>query len=246
MGTCFAQGVCMYRIVIYEDTESEARTLLGHIERYGAEHGVQFQTTWERSAFGIGIDSERADLIFMDIEMPGMSGMDAASLMRTFDTETPIIFVTNLAQFAVNGYEVDALGFIVKPVSYAAFSMRMAKALRVMRENRESSITVKTHGGMRVLGVEDITFIEVRGHELTYHLADGDTVSARATIAEAEERLADVPFVRISKSFLVNMRHIKGFTMQEVELFDGTPLPIGRTMRDAAIERIVGYLGGTA
>ena len=179
MGTCFAQGVCMYRIVIYEDTESEARTLLGHIERYGAEHGVQFQTTWERSAFGIGIDSERADLIFMDIEMPGMSGMDAASLMRTFDTETPIIFVTNLAQFAVNGYEVDALGFIVKPVSYAAFSMRMAKALRVMRENRESSITVKTHGGMRVLGVEDITFIEVRGHELTYHLADGDGIRTR-------------------------------------------------------------------
>ena len=236
----------MYRIAVYEDTPSEAKTLLDHIERYGAEHGEQFQAIWERSAFGIGIDSERADLIFMDIEMPGITGMDAATLLRTFDTETPIIFVTNLAQFAVNGYEVDALGFIVKPVSYAAFSMRMAKALRVMRERRGSSITVKTRGGMRVVGVEDITFVEVRGHELTYHLADGDMVTARATIAEAEERLADAPFARISKSFLVNMRHIKGFTKQEVELFDGTLLPIGRTMRDTAIEKIVGYLGGTA
>lgn len=236
----------MYRIAVFEDTPAEAQTLIGHIERYGVEHGEQFQVSWERSAFGIGGDSDRADLIFMDIEMPGISGMDAATLLRAFDTETPIIFVTNLAQYAVNGYEVDALGFIVKPVSYAAFSMRMAKALRVMRERRGSSITIKTRGGIRVLGVGDITFVEVMGHELTYHLADGGSVSTRATITEAEEQLSGFSFVRISKSFLVNMRHIKGFTKQEVELFDGTKLPIGRTMRDASIERIVGYLGGTA
>ena len=236
----------MFKIAVYEDTPSEAKVLLDHIERYGAEHGEQFQTTWERSAFAIGTDSDRVDLIFLDIEMPGISGMDAATLLRTFDTETPIIFVTNLAQYAVNGYEVDALGFIVKPVSYAAFSMRMAKALRVMREHRGSSVMVKTRGEMRVISVEDITFIEVRGHELTYHLTNGDTVSVRATIAEAEEKLAEAPFVRISKSFLVNMRHIKAFTKQEVTLFDGTALPIGRTMRDASTEKIIGYLGGMA
>lgn len=233
----------MYKILIFEDTPEEAQALLGHIERYAAEHGEQLQATWERSAVALGPESERADLIFMDIEMPGVSGMDAATLLRTFDAVTPIIFVTNLAQFAVKGYEVNALDFIVKPVSYGAFSLRMAKALRVMRENRGSSIVVKARGGMEVLHVEDITYIEVMNHALTYHRADGEPVVTRATISEAEESLANRPFVRINKSFLVNMRHIASVHGQEVELFSGEVLPIGRSMRKAAVERIAAYLG---
>ena len=233
----------MYKILVFEDTPSEAAVLLDHISRYADEHEVQLEATWERSAFGLAEDAKQADLIFMDIEMPGISGMDAAALLRTFDSETPLIFVTNLAQYAVNGYEVDALGFIVKPVSYAAFSLRMAKALRVMRERHGNIITIKSRGGVRVIDVNDITFIEVKGHDLTYHLTGGSSVVSRATIAEAEERLEDYTFVRISKSFLVNMRHIRSFKSGEVELFDATTLPIGRTMRDAAIEKIVSYLG---
>lgn len=233
----------MYRILVFEDTPEEAEALLGHIKRYGAEHGEQFQTTWERSAITLGEDSPRADLIFMDIEMPGVTGMDAATLLRTFDSVTPIIFVTNLAQFAVKGYEVNALDFIVKPVSYGAFSLRMAKALRVMRENRGSSIAVKTRGGIEILHVEGITYIEVMNHALTYHRTDGEPVVTRSTITEAEESLADKPFVRINKSFLVNMRHIASVHGQEVELFSGEVLPIGRSMRKAAVERIAAYLG---
>ena len=233
----------MYRILVFEDTPEEAEALLGHIKRYGAEHGEQFQTTWERSAITLGEDSPHADLIFMDIEMPGVTGMDAATLLRTFDSVTPIIFVTNLAQFAVKGYEVNAIDFIVKPVSYGAFSLRMAKALRVMRENRGSSIVVKTRGGMEILHVEGITYIEVMNHALTYHRTDGEPVVTRSTITEAEESLADKPFVRINKSFLVNMRHIASVHGQEVELFSGEVLPIGRSMRKAAVERIAAYLG---
>ena len=233
----------MYKILVFEDTPAEAETLLGHIERYGAEHGEQLQATWERSAITLGEDSPRADLIFMDIEMPGVTGMDAAALLRTFDDVTPIIFVTNLAQFAVRGYEVNALDFIVKPVSYGAFSLRMAKALRVMREMRGSSITVKTRGGMEVLRLDDVTYIEVMNHALTYHRTEGEPVITRSTITEAEESLADRPFVRINKSFLVNMRHISSVHGQEVELFSGEVLPIGRSMRKAALEKIAGYLG---
>jgi DNA-binding LytR/AlgR family response regulator len=143
----------------------------------------------------------------------------------------------------VKGYEVNALDFIVKPVSYGAFSLRMAKALRVMRENRGSSIAVKTRGGMEVLRLEDVTYIEVMNHALTYHRTDGEPVVTRSTITEAEESLADKPFVRINKSFLVNMRHIASVHGQEVELFSGEVLPIGRSMRKAAVERIAAYLG---
>lgn len=236
----------MFKILVFEDTPSEAKALIDCIERYSREHGEHFQVTWARSAFGIAEDAKQADLIFMDIEMPGISGMDAANLLRAFDRTTPLIFVTNLAQFAVEGYEVDALGFIVKPVSYSSFSLRMAKALPVMRANMGHTVTIKVQGGLRILRVEDITFVEVRNHALTYHLDGGEEVTTRSTITEAEKTLEDYPFVRISKSYLVNMRHVSGYRGQEVTLFSGETLAMGRTMRAAAVERMTSYLGSLA
>jgi len=234
----------MYRIAVYEDTPSEARVLLDHIERYGAEHGEQFQTIWERSAYGIGGDSERVDLIFMDIEMPGITGMDAATLLRTYDQSTPIIFVTNLAQFAVRGYEVDALDFIVKPVSYGAFSMRMAKALRVLRRDEGRTLALPCQGGMTVVRLDEVTYVEAKGHNLVYHLADGAQASTRGTLADAAGRLGD-EFVRISKGVIVGLRHVRGYRGQEVTLTDGTLLTFGRTMRKDATTRIAEYFGST-
>ena len=93
----------------------------------------------------------------MDIDLPGMSGMEAAGLMRAYDEETPLIFVTNLAQYAIRGYEVDALDFIVKPVSWYHFSMRMDKAMRAMRRHSATGrLKVSTRSGVRVIPPADV------------------------------------------------------------------------------------------
>ena len=103
----------MHRILIVEDEPGAAMALRDAIARYGAEHSEQFQVGWMRNT--IDLDGPAFDLIFMDIDLGIENGMDAAREIREFDRSTPIIFVTNLAQYAVQGYEVKALDFIVKP-----------------------------------------------------------------------------------------------------------------------------------
>ena len=141
----------VYRILMVEDDEAEAENLRACISRYSVERDVELRVTWLRTAVGITRGESRYDLIFMDIGLPGINGMEAAALLRTYDKRTPLIFVTNLAQYAVRGYEVDALDFVLKPVTYYNFRMRMDKALRVMRRSTGANVTITTRDGMRVV-----------------------------------------------------------------------------------------------
>ncbi len=118
-----------------EDSDEEATILLDHLEHYGKVHGVRFITTRSVTAFELVNDAIQADLVFMDIDLPGINGMEAAEMLRESDTTTPLIFVTNLAQYAVRGYQVDALDFMVKPIAYGDFSMRMDRAMRAVKKN---------------------------------------------------------------------------------------------------------------
>ncbi|KUH58138.1 hypothetical protein AUL39_07945 [Tractidigestivibacter scatoligenes] len=233
----------MYQVLLLEDSPAAAQSLLAHVRRYSREHDVELNVTWQDSARSLTELSEKADLILMDIEMPGLDGMEAATLLRTFDATTPIIFVTNLAQFAVRGYEVDALDFMVKPVSYGAFCMRMDKALRVMERNDSHSLVLKTQGGITVVRASEIAYINSRGHDLLFHLANGQTTSERGTLASVEERLPALQFVRVSKGTIVNMAQIKRYRSSEVTLLDGTTLTIGRTMRASVIEKVNTFFG---
>ena len=138
----------MYQIALVEDEQSAADVLSSFIARYGEERDEQFEVTHFSNAIDFEMTRRRFDLVFMDIQMPGINGMEAARLLRTYDAETPIIFVTNLAQYAVKGYEVDALDFIVKPITYFNFRMRMDKAMRHIRRNAGHSVMVSTRDGM--------------------------------------------------------------------------------------------------
>ena len=166
----------MYQILIVEDEDEAARGRLASlIERYGREHDAKFKVTRHRDASSFIKSKTSYDLVFMDIDLPGMSGMEAAGLMRAYDEETPLIFVTNLAQYAIRGYEVDALDFIVKPVSWYHFSMRMDKAMRAMRRHSAAGrLKVSTRSGVRVIPTADVLHIDVSNHDLVYHICDED------------------------------------------------------------------------
>lgn len=234
----------MYRVLIVEDESAEASRLKDYLQRYENAHGVSFQLTWFKSALEMLSDKGRYDLVFLDIDLPGISGMEAAQLMRVYDEATPIVFVTNLAKYAVKGYEVGATGFIVKPVTWGNFSMTLDRALRTVRQNAGRSVMVPTENGMRVVPLSSISYVEVTGHRLTYHLDDGTTLEARGALGQLEEELGDAPVVRISKSFLVNMDKISLVRGQDVQMFGGETLRISRKNRRTVLDVITDYLGG--
>lgn len=236
----------MYRILIVEDSPQAEATLHGHLDRYAKEHDLDLQITWQKSAFDIaGGDGARYDLIFLDIELPGINGMEAARELRGFDDETPIIFVTNLANYAIHGYEVDALDFVVKPVGYYDFSLRMDKAVRVLTRRGGATVSIPTDGGFRIISARDLAYVEVSNHNLAYHLASGELLDARGTLSKLEQELDGASFVRISNSCLANMAHIKQIRGNDLHMSDGSTIYFSRSRKKPALETIARYLGGS-
>ena len=236
----------MYRILIVEDTPAEEAVLHAHIERYAKEHDLDLSIVWHKSSFDVaGGDVRGFDLIFLDIDLPGIDGMEAARAFRTYDERTPIIFVTNLANYAIRGYEVDALDFVVKPVAYYDFALRMDKAIRVIRRRAGRTVSILMDGILRVMPASDLTFVEVSNHNLAYHLASGEVITARGTLSKLEKELADSSFVRISNSCLANMVHIRQIRGANLHMDDGNDIYFSRSRKKPAMETIARYLGGS-
>lgn len=236
----------MYRILSIEDSRDAESILSSHIERYAAETGLELSITWKTSAFDLaGGDEAHFDLVFLDIDLPGINGMEAAEALRGHDTETPIIFVTNLAQYAVKGYRVDALDFIVKPVSYYDFKLRMDKAVRMLGRSAQRSIRIPSDNGFRIVAVADICYIEVSNHNLAIHLANGEVIAMRASLSKIEEELGGTAFVRVSNSCLANMAHIREIRGSDIHMSDGGVIYFSRSRKKPALETIARYLGGS-
>ena len=147
----------MIHIALVEDEEEYRKAFLGYLRRYEQESGRQFRI----SVFPDGediISSYKADydLILMDIAMRFMDGMTAAEKIRELDQEVVIIFITNMPQFVMKGYAVDALDYVLKPVNYFAFSQRIERAISRMSRRREQYFTVPVRGGIRKLSVSNI------------------------------------------------------------------------------------------
>lgn len=234
----------MYRTLIVEDEPDEASRLTEHVRRYGKTHGEQFQITWLKSAMDMLSDKSHYDLVLLDIDLPGINGMEAAQLMRVYDEETPLIFVTNLAKYAVKGYEVGATGFIVKPVSWGNLSMNLDRALRAIKQNSGRSVVVPTEDGMRVVSLNAIVYVEVTGHRLSYHLESGEVIETRGSLAQVEEELAGAPVIRVAKSCIANMDKITLVRSQDLQMANGECVHVSRTRKREVMDAVTDYLGG--
>ena len=236
----------MPHIAIVEDEFEAAETLATFINRYANEKNLELTITRFSGAMDFEVTHQKFDLIFMDIQMPGINGMEAAHLMRTYDSETPIIFVTNLSQYAVKGYEVDALDFIVKPVTYFNFRMRMDKAVRRIRRNGDRSMAIGTRDGMRVVALPDIEYVEISKHDLSYHLVgEKDPLVVYGSLVAFEQKVEAGPFVRISNCCLVNMNRVRAIRGNELVMHGGEVLYFSRSRKREAVATITGFLGGS-
>lgn len=235
-----------YQVLIVEDNADERSRLRGCVEKYASEHNDEFAITEYESAIPLIEASRTFDLIFLDINLPcGINGMEAARILRTYDETTQVVFVTDLAQYAVRGYEVDALGFIVKPISYYGISRYLDKALRVIRRNTGKNITVPLKRGLRMFPSTELVFAETSGHNLVYHLASGQPITARGSLSKLVEELEGEPFVRIASSFLVNMDHVRAIEEGSVIMSTGETLYFTRARKKEALATITSYLGGS-
>ena len=168
--------------------------------------------------------------------------MEAAERLREIDKTVSIIFISNLVQFAQKGYEVDAVSFLVKPVSYFDFSLKFRKALDIYVMNEERSITIKYRGGLARISTGKLMYVEIIAHRLYYHLIDGD-LEITGVLSEVEQELAAYGFLRCNKCYLVNPRFVVGVKGSEVQVGDVT-LQISRPRRAAFLSELANWYAG--
>lgn len=183
------------------------------------------------------------DIVFMDIEFStGSDGMSAAQKLRKMDSTVVLIFITNMAQLAIQGYEVEALDFIVKPVDKYTFLLKMTRALtRVVRRNQEC-ITIRAERETVSLRISLIQYLQVDGHYVIYHSREG-TFSEYISLSMAEKKLNDPAFCRCDRGCLVNMRFITQIGRDTCTV-DGKELDIARKRRSQFLRAYAGFLNG--
>lgn len=233
----------MFRLAIVEDDDSAARLLEGYVARYSREYGAEIQA----ARFGDGLEltqDYRAiwDIILMDIEMPHQDGMAAARLIRAQDPAVVLIFITNMARYAIRGYEVDAMDFVLKPVKYAQFALKLRKALNIAARRERRYLMLNVDGESRRLAADEIAYIEVFNHQLQLHTRER-VYTARGSLQDMEAQLAGSPFTRCSHSFLVNLAHVTGIRRGAL-LVQGQEIPISRAKQKEVLEKLSDYMGG--
>ena len=233
----------MFSVAIVDDDEA-ARTGLRECFKYlETKIGEQFQIDEFTGAdhFFMHFDGQY-DIIFLDIEMPEMDGMTAARRLREVDKTVTIIFVTNSARYAVQGYEVDALDYIVKPVDKYAFALKMQRALSRVVRRKDANIMLKTNDGIECLQVSHIKYLEVEGHYVIYHTYYGD-YSVYSTLSADEKKLLASQFVRCNRNYLVNLRYVES-VRDGVCVLAGEELMISRPQKKKFIQALQDYMRG--
>ena len=233
----------MAKIAVVEDNDAVRAELCGFIAQYAQESGSQLDVTpFSDGAQVVEPYRPGFDIIFLDIEMPTLGGMPTAERIRLLDPDVVLIFVTNMAQYAVRGYEVDALDFVLKPVNYYQFSTKLARALQRIQRRRGGQITLQTPGGAQQLDTDDILYLETRDRLLHYHTAD-KVWSVRGSLLKSEKELEPYHFARCNQCYLVNLRHVKGVQDDLVQVGEER-LEISRRQRAAFLAAVASYVGG--
>lgn len=231
----------MIRVALVEDDPDYRTELTEYLKRYEQESGEKFRIT----AFADGdeiAENYKADydIILMDIEMTFMDGMTAAEHIREADSEVVIIFITNMPQFVMKGYKVDALDYVLKPVSYFAFTQRIERALSRMRRRTSKFITITIKGGMQKLDISRITYVEVRDHDLIFHTVNGEFLG-KGSMKELEDELEPEHFFRCNKCYLINLEYVESVQNNDVQVGKDV-VQVSRSRKKALMDVLNDYM----
>lgn len=230
----------MLNIAIVDDDSNAIKQLRECLDHYSEEKNVNFNV----KVFQNGIDfltgyRSSTDIVFLDVDMPDYNGFQTAKKLREIDESVILIFVTNLAQFAIEGYKYDATDYILKPLKYHAFALKMQKVLKRCQTHQQTSIFVNTENGEVRLTTDSIYYMESRLHEIVYHTDHGD-YSVYGTLKKTEEQLPQDEFYRCNNCYIVNLKYVTKINGYMVRVGE-EELAISRTRKKGFVEAVHAY-----
>ncbi len=230
------------KICIVENEAPVAERLKGYIEKFAKEKEIFLESAVFSNAVDFLTDyPSKVDAVFMDIEMPMMDGMTACEKLRERDKNVQIVFVTNMAQYAIKGYKVHALDFLVKPVDYFDIQLVMEKIITLMPSNAEEFLYVNANDGMRRVSFSEIRYVEVYGHNVCLHTRD-ENIVFRGTLKDIESQADKNLFARCNNCYLVNMYYVIKLKGDQLYLEGGDVLHVSRTRKKQFLNSLTNYI----
>ena len=235
----------MHKCIAIDDEPLALRQITGYISKIPyLELSATFNNAIDAQQ---RLTEEPADLIFADINMPDLIGVD---FVRALPDRPMVIFTTAYSEYAVEGFKLDAVDYLLKPFSFADFSRSAAKAnsLYELRQNRRSEpqetaseatprdkeyISVKADYKVSLVRIAEIIYLESEGEYVRMHLADGSTITTLFRLKNMETALPAESFMRVHRSYIVNLRAIKAYVKGRIFLSDNEYIPIGENYKEA-------------
>ena len=233
----------MIRIAMVEDEEEYAKTIRRYCSRYSTEKHTDIDLVWHDNpvAFLEGYRGDY-DVVFMDVVMPLMDGMTCARGLRERDGNVLLCFITSMAQYAIHGYEVGALDYVVKPIAYEEFALKMDRLGRLLERQGARTFLINSRSAVHRIDLRDLYYVEVYSHSLLFHTAQGDFEAYGKLSALAEDGRFQ-RFLRVTPSHLVNSAYISAVS-EDTLTVHGVEIPISRRRKKECLEKLAMAMGG--
>ena len=231
----------MYRIAVLDDEVEEQDNMTQLLRCYAASHSVSFEiAAYEDGADFLEDFRDQYDIIFCDIRMKFTDGMTAARQIREKNSRAVVVFTTNLADYAVQGYEVDALGYLLKPISRELLERNLDRALARLRTENTSYLVIEVSGKVTRVPVDDIRYIECVRHYQYIHTSK-ETHRVITPLTELESQLDPNAFLRCNSGCLVHLKYVETAGRKTVTV-DGEVLTISRGKEKDFMAGLTRYL----
>lgn len=229
------------KIAICEDNRTEADWLKRVIEDWAAEGSYDIQISWysETKQFLFVYEEICFDMLFLDIQMPGEDGISLARKLRDKKDAIPIVFVTGMDEYISEGYEVEAVHYLVKPVKAEKVKECLGRVAGKMAV-QEPFVVLNTEEGMVRVREKDIVKIEVFARQCFYTTLEGKYAVVQ-TLKQAQAELEAGYFIECYRGVLVNLRHIEAIEHNRVLLVNGEEAPVSRRLYGKLNEAFIAY-----
>ena len=223
----------MLQIALCDDNREELSHMIQLIDSYGRARHLRCENTVFHNGFELLSALEkgkRFDVYCLDIIMPGFTGIEAAKAIRALDQAAAILFFTSSTEFALESYSVKAINYVLKPLSKEKFFLAFDELLEQINiKKEEDAVVVKSTEGIQRILIANLTFVEVMGRNVLYHLRSGKVVECTEAFAAVCNHLMKYGcFMKPHRSYLVNMQYVHTIEHQKITLQTLDCLPIAQ------------------